>query len=110
MGIGSFISNLGSNLVHGVEKGIGDVVHGVEDVGQGLGKLTLGALTGNGKEAFEGVKDIGKGAFDAFEGGKDLAEDATPEGAAAQVLLAGAKAGIQELHGDGSSAPGSLTT
>lgn len=95
----SFIGNIIGGVVHGIEKSVGDVVHGAEDAGKGLGKLALGALTGDGKQALSGLADVGKGAFDAVSAAKDLAEDATPEGAAVNVLMAGAKEGIQSLSG-----------
>ncbi|MBN3829086.1 hypothetical protein G3O00_36610 [Burkholderia sp. Ac-20384] len=100
----SFIGKVFDEVFNGFKDSVGDVVHGIGDVGKGVGKLTMSIAARDGKGAIEGLKDVGKGGMDAISAGQDLMEAATPEGAAVNVMLAGAKVGIEQLSGKSTTA------
>ncbi|WP_116137952.1 hypothetical protein [Trinickia diaoshuihuensis] len=101
----SFIGNIVKDVVHDVTNAASDVVNGAGKALGGLGEIGKGLLDGNPKEALKGAGDIAKGGFKAFEGGKTLAEDLTPEGAATTFALAGGKEAVKSITGGGASAP-----
>ncbi|TKC77971.1 hypothetical protein FAZ69_32355 [Trinickia terrae] len=99
MGLLDFAGKVVGDVVKGAEHSAEDVLKGGGKVLGGAADFAKGLAKGNLSEAFGGVKEMGKGGFDAFSGAKDLTELASPEGLAANVLLDGAKEGIKSLPG-----------
>jgi hypothetical protein len=95
----NLISSTLSHVFGDITKAAGDVFKGAGKVLEGGEKLLEGALHFNGNELGAGVKDIFKGGMEAGKGGKEVAEVASPEGAALALMKGGVEAVGDKVSG-----------